>query len=131
MIAHLVETGFGGFYDGAMHLLVTVEDLLLVLGLCLLAGARGKVAARRVLIALPAAWLLGGILGALTSSGAELLWPTSLSFLGVGALVAIDARSAFDRVVPALAALLGGLHGGPAMGPAVECVDAGSSPARG
>mgnify|MGYP007048309392 CR=1 FL=1 len=31
LFAHLMETGFGGFYDGIAHLLITPADLLLVL----------------------------------------------------------------------------------------------------
>ena len=52
--AHLVNTAFGGFYDGMLHLLVTPADLLLVLGLGLLAGQAGRESARPLL--LPTAW---------------------------------------------------------------------------
>ena len=111
MIAHLVQTGFGGFYDGILHVLVTVEDLLLVVGLCLLAGARGKPAARAVLLTLPMAWCLGGVAGAFTASEASLLWPTTLSFSVIGALVAINARVRQGAVFVVLAGTAGGLHG--------------------
>jgi hypothetical protein len=39
--AHLMNTGFGPFYDGLTHLFVTPEDLLPVIALALLAGLRG------------------------------------------------------------------------------------------
>ena len=38
LLAHLMETGFGGFYDGIAHLLMTPTDLLVVVGLSILAG---------------------------------------------------------------------------------------------
>ena len=36
--AHLMNTGFGPFYDGLTHLFLTPEDLLPVVALALLAG---------------------------------------------------------------------------------------------
>jgi urease accessory protein len=36
--AHLINTGFGPFYDGLTHLFVTPQDLLRVFALALLAG---------------------------------------------------------------------------------------------
>lgn len=36
--AHLVNSGFGPFYDGSAHLFVMPEDLLLVVAISLLAG---------------------------------------------------------------------------------------------
>ncbi len=110
MIAHLVQSGFGGFYDGLLHVLVTVEDLLLVIGLSLLAGMRGKTEARSLLVALPLAWLVGGGAGAILATKVSLVWPTTLSFSLVGALVATNAR--VPRVaVLGFALVLGALHG--------------------
>ncbi|MDH4180787.1 MAG: hypothetical protein OEV46_02170, partial [Betaproteobacteria bacterium] len=53
--AHLVETGFGAFYDGLAHVAVTPADLLVVVAVALLAGQRGSRAARLALFALPLA----------------------------------------------------------------------------
>jgi len=39
--AHLVNTGFGPFYDCVSHFLLAPEDALPALGLALLAGLRG------------------------------------------------------------------------------------------
>ena len=39
--AHLMSTGFGPFYDGVIHLTLSPDDLLGVLGLSLLAGLAG------------------------------------------------------------------------------------------
>ena len=42
--AHLVQTGFGDFYDGIAHVALTPADLLLVITVALLAGQRGTLA---------------------------------------------------------------------------------------
>lgn len=44
--AHLVTTGFGPFYDGAMHLLLSPGDLLGLTAAALLAGLNGTRASR-------------------------------------------------------------------------------------
>jgi hydrogenase/urease accessory protein HupE len=90
--AHLVETGFGAFYDGFAHVTVTPSDLLLILGLALYAGQRGTQAARPALFALPLAWLAGGLLAAVVPSDASLAVLTTLSFGVAGALAALNAR---------------------------------------
>ena len=108
--AHLVETGFGGFYDGIAHLAMTPSDLLVVLALALFAGQRGTTAARWALFALPLAWLVGGLAGAKwPGAGVPPLW-TTLSFLLAGALVALGARVRYVGVA-SLAVLAGTLHG--------------------
>lgn len=108
--AHLVETGFGSFYDGIAHLVMTPSDLLMVLALALLAGQCGTAAARWALFALPLAWLLGGLAGVQwPGTGALPLW-TTLSFLLAGVLVALGAR--FRKMdVATLALPAGTLHG--------------------
>ncbi|HSQ70879.1 MAG TPA: hypothetical protein VLM87_00525, partial [Rubrivivax sp.] len=47
--AHLVSTGIGPVYDGIAHLFVSVEDLLPVLAIGLLAGLNGAPAGRWLL----------------------------------------------------------------------------------
>lgn len=116
--AHLVETGFGAFYDGVAHVVLTPADLLLVLALALLAGQRGTAAARYALFALPLAWLAGGLLGTRwPDAGASSLW-TTLTFLLAGALVALDAkvRDAGIAVLAVLAGLAHGFANGATMG---------------
>src|SRR5207253_2559437 len=61
--AHLVSTGFGPFYDGAAHFFVSIEQLLPVLALALLAGLRGPRAGRYAIALLPSAWLVSGLVG--------------------------------------------------------------------
>ena len=116
--AHLVTTGLGPLYDGLLHFALTPEDLVPVLALALLAGLRGVIHGRRVLFVLPAAWLLGGVIGLTMHGGVSLVW-TSLSFVLLGGLVALDARIPLGATT-LLAALLGLGHGylnGAALGP--------------
>lgn len=118
--AHLVQTGFGDFYDGIAHVAATPADLLVVLALALLAGQSGTKAARYAAMALPAAWFAGGMLGAHWPSGGAMALPTTLSFAISGALVALNARVR-DTGIAVLAISAGILHGyinGATMAPA-------------
>lgn len=115
--AHLNSTGMGPVYDGLVHFLLSPEDLVPVIALALFAGLRGSAYGRRALFVLPAAWLLGGLVGLATTTGVTPML-TTLSFLLFGSLVAADAKLSL-RAVTALAALLGLVHGylnGAAMG---------------
>jgi hypothetical protein len=103
--AHLVTTGLGPLYDGLLHFALTPEDLVPALALTLLAGLRGATHGRRALFALPAAWLIGGIIG-LTAPRAFNSVPASLAFVVLGGLVAADARLPLGGTT-ALALLLG------------------------
>jgi urease accessory protein len=85
--AHLVQTGFGTFYDGVAHVFLMPADLLLVIGMGLLAGSSGAVAARPVLFALPGAWLVGCLMGLLFVNVGLLQSLTTFSFGVVGLLV--------------------------------------------
>jgi len=108
--AHLVQTGFGPFYDGISHFALTPEDVLSVVALALLAGLCGARAGRLALFALPGAWLAGGVAG--------LAWPlldsspvfTTLSFLVLGVLVAIG-RQLPAALIATLALAFGVVHG--------------------
>ncbi len=115
--AHLNSTGMGPIYDGLVHFVLSPEDLVPVIALALFAGLRGTAYGRRALFVLPAAWLLGGMVGLeLARSVSPLL--TTISFLLFGGLVAADAKLSL-RAMTALAALLGLVHGylnGAAMG---------------
>ena len=112
--AHLVTTGLGPFYDGITHLAVSPTDLMAVIALALLAGLGGPVRARAVVATLPAAWLLGGLIGLLAAQ--ELLLPLvlALALLLLGVLVAADApmpRVAAAVLAGAAGLLFGGLNG--------------------
>jgi hydrogenase/urease accessory protein HupE len=108
--AHLVETGFGAFYDGLAHLALTPADLLLVIALALVAGQRGTQAARWVLFALPVAWLAGGAVGVRFPFESTLPVFTTLTFALAGVLVAFDAKLRAISVA-AFAIAAGLLHG--------------------
>lgn len=108
--AHLVQTGFGTFYDGVVHLFLTPPDLLVAIGLGLLAGLCGSAASRGVLFALPAAWLAGEMAGSLFPASLTLPWLTTVSFGAVGVLVAVNANLPRALLV-ALACGAGLLHG--------------------
>lgn len=107
--AHLVTTGLGPIYDGVSHVFMSPEDLVPILAMAMLAGLNGPLAGRCVLFALTAGWLAGGVagfaMGAPVASGI-----TTLSFLLIGALIALDRRLPV-RVMTTLAALVGVVHG--------------------
>lgn len=108
--AHLNATGMGPLYDGLTHFLTSPEDLVPALALGLLAGLRGAPYGRRAMFALPAAWLLGSLVGlpaALASAGT--LW-ASFWFLLLGGLVLADAKVSL-RSMTTLSVLLGLSHG--------------------
>ena len=108
--AHLVNTGLGPVYDGISHLFLSFDDLLPVVAMALLGGLNGTAAARRVLFALPGAWLAGGIAGYLSGVAVLPAGTTSLSLLALGILVAMDRRLT-PGVVTVLAMAVGLLHG--------------------
>jgi hydrogenase/urease accessory protein HupE len=89
---------------------MTPGDLLLVLGLGLLAGLGGAASGRTVLVVLPAAWLMGGFVGMNGPGGGELTVLLVLSFGMMGALVALDWQLP-QAAVLILACGAGLLHG--------------------
>jgi hydrogenase/urease accessory protein HupE len=107
--AHLPSVGLGPFYDGLFHLLMSPEDSIPVLALALLAGQRGAAYARRQLFMLPAAWLIGGLLGLAFGNGrgASL---TCISFLLLGGWVAANAQLSI-RIATTLTVMIGLFHG--------------------
>jgi hydrogenase/urease accessory protein HupE len=108
--AHLNSTGMGPLYDGAAHFLQSPGDLLCALALALFAGLRGAESARRLLFVLPGAWLIAALAGSATPTVAESAVATALWVLGLGALLALDAKLS-PRAVSALAACIGAYHG--------------------
>lgn len=121
--AHLVNSGLGPFYDGALHLLISPDDLLVILALALLAALRGPRAGRLAVLSLPAAWLLGGLAGLAAFPATAPAWLGVVSFLVVGVLVAADPRLP-DAAIAVLAAGCGAVHG-LLNGAALAAVDAG------
>jgi len=108
--AHLNATGMGPIYDGLMHFLLSPEDLVAALALALLAGLRGASYGRCAMFALPAAWLLGSVLGLSAAFASAGTLGASLWFLLLGGLLVADAKLSL-RSMTALCALLGLSHG--------------------
>lgn len=108
--AHLTNTGFGPFYDGLAHPLVTVQDLLPVIAMALLAGLGGARIGRRVIFVLPAAWLAGMIAGRLLAAQEPAAVLTPLLTIALGASVAAD-RELPGSVVTGVALILGLVNG--------------------
>ncbi len=105
-LAHLVNSGLGPFYDGALHLLLSPDDLLGLLAASLLAGLCGARAGRLTITVLPAAWFLSGLIGLNLPVTLELPWLSVLSFALLGVIVAID-----PKLHPVMAASLAGVFG--------------------
>ena len=108
--AHLVNSGLGPFYDGALHLLLSPGDLLGLVAAALLAGQQGARAARLMVIALSMSWLLAGMLAMRLPISLDLSWLSVSSFMMLGLLVAADTRLPAVAVA-ALGWVYGALHG--------------------
>jgi urease accessory protein len=96
--AHLMNTGFGPFYDGLAHVFVTPEELLPGVALALLAGLRGPRSGRAVLFALPAAWIAGSFAGTLVAARTPAAM-TAATTIALGAAVAGDVALPLVAVV--------------------------------
>jgi len=122
-VAHLVTTGLGPFYDGALHLLLSPEDLLGLVAAVALAGLQGAKAGRIAVIALAAAWFIFSFVGLNMAIGFDFPWLSIFSIIILGALVAVN-----PTLPPAVAALLAGLYGalhGLLNGSALAAMDSG------
>lgn len=108
--AHLMNSGFGPFYDGLAHPFVVAEDLIPVVALGLLAGLGGARRGRWVLFALTQSWAVGMAVGSVVVGPAAPVWWTGVGAIVLGALVAAD-RNLPLGVVAGLAAVVGGTHG--------------------
>jgi hydrogenase/urease accessory protein HupE len=104
--AHLVNTRFGDFYGGALHLLLGLDHVLPVLALALLAGLQPPTTARWILAAVPAGLALGVLLAVAGLDLMPLEWMATGSFVIAGLLVALAVP-----LHPQLLAGLGGLVG--------------------
>lgn len=127
--AHLVQTGFGEFYDGIGHLLMTLPDLFVVLATAILAGSSGAPSARRALVALPLAWLAAALVGRFAAVDIVSPWATTILFGVFGATVAVDAKPTPGLVLGA-SVLAGAIHGwsnGAGIGDALGAAEPGAS----
>ncbi len=108
--AHLMSSGVGPFYDGALHVLGSVDQILPLLAMCLLAGLRGKAPGRATLFGLPLALLVGAAAGRWGPAPASIGPASTVLLLALGGLVASDARLP-GRVVILVATACGLLIG--------------------
>jgi len=104
--AHLVTTGLGPFYDGALHLLMSPEDLLGLVAAVALAGLQGAKASRIAVIALAAAWFMFSLISLNLAVGFDFPWLSIFSIIILGVLVAVN-----PTLPPAAVATIGGLYG--------------------
>jgi len=105
--AHPIK-GVGDFYAGMLHPILTIEQLLPLIALSLLAGQQKRESAIDVLIAFPLALAAGACIGLYhgTASFADLLDVAAM--VGLGGLVAAAWRG--PRAVPLALALVLGLN---------------------
>ena len=96
----------GPIYDGLVHFLTSLEDLVPAFALSLFAGLRGANHGRRALFVLPGAWLLGGLLGLTASATSGSAFVSSMWFLLLGGLLAANVKLS-SGAATVLAALLG------------------------
>lgn len=108
--AHLVNSGLGPVYDGALHLILSPMDIVRLIALGLFAGAQGPAGARAVVIGAPVAWFLAGAaaLGPATTGTFAVANGAGLFLLG--AAIALDLRPPV-AVTAAAAAAFAGLLG--------------------
>jgi hydrogenase/urease accessory protein HupE len=111
LLAHLVTSGVGPFFDGVAHFFVSLDDLLVVVALALLGGLLGKDSARTLVLSLPAGWLIGLVLGILIADQLEgSAWGTAFSLLATGLLLASSPKLPTWGIVM-LAVVVGLVHG--------------------
>lgn len=108
--AHLVNSGLGPFYDGALHLLLSFEDLLGIIAIAALGGMSGSRSGRLSVLFLAVFWLIAGTLGLRLFTVPEMVWLNTLSFAIPGLIVALNVKLP-SAAVAALAGLFGFLHG--------------------
>ena len=108
--AHLVSTRFGELYSGMLHPLTTLVHLVPWLALGLLCGLQSRHNSRWVLLVFPLAVFIGVSSARWLPGFAALEWINHLSFVVLGALVALGLRLA-PAALLGLALLLGVSHG--------------------
>jgi hypothetical protein len=104
-LAHLMPTGFGPWADGMALLFLQPTDLLLVIGLALLAVQAGKSCSDRLPLLMPLVWLLGGLIGLTQQAELLLAVPCTALVVAVGVLVTLGVRLQPQVFLPGGAAL--------------------------
>jgi urease accessory protein len=107
--AHLVTSGLGPLYDGALHFVLSPDDVLAVIAVALFAGLRGPAPGRIALVTLPACWVIGLLLSPLI----PLYWMNGAK---AGLIFAVGGLAAMNLALPkwstvVAAALIGIIFG--------------------
>ena len=108
--AHLMNSGLGPFYDGALHLVASPMDVVRLGTLCLFAGSQGLVAARASALAAPVAWSMAGVLAILLGATARLDLVHAVALILIGSVVALNLKLPVLATV-AITACIAGLLG--------------------
>jgi len=108
--AHLVNSGVGPFYDGALHLILSPMDIVRLLALCLFAGAQGPASARSIVLSAPVAWFLAGLAALVFGATATFDIANAVTLLLIGAAIAADLKLP-QKIATALAAAYAGFLG--------------------
>jgi urease accessory protein len=103
--AHPMQ-GVGDFYAGMLHPVITIETVLSLIALSLLAGQQRREAAIHLLAAFPAALIVGALLASLRDAPSSLGIVQLILTAGFGILVAF-ARPVPSWLLVALGAVLG------------------------
>jgi urease accessory protein len=105
-LAHSFGARFGDFYGGLLHPTTALDLAPPLVALGLLAGQNGKAAARRMLVVLPAAFVIASGIGGLVPAPPYVATLNAASFLVLGLLLALD-RSLPQAFLFGLGAALG------------------------
>lgn len=108
--AHLVNSGLGPFYDGALHLMLTPMDLVGLATLSLFAASQGAEAGRLLVVVAPIAWFLAGVVALLSQIDGSFAVANAGTLVLLGGSVALGLKTS-PAVAATAAAVFGGLLG--------------------
>lgn len=108
--AHLVNSGLGPFYDGALHLILSPLDIVRLITLSLFAGGDGIRTGRFVVVLAPVAWFFAGAAALAFDATGTFAIANGICLFLLGAAVALDLRPP-SVVAGAVAVGFGGLLG--------------------
>jgi urease accessory protein len=108
--AHLVNSGLGPFYDGALHLMLSPMDLVGLVTLSLFAASQGAEAGRLLIVVAPIAWLLAGTVALFSQMNGSFAVVNAGTLVLLGGSVALGLKPS-PPVAAVAAAVFGGLLG--------------------
>jgi hydrogenase/urease accessory protein HupE len=108
--AHLVNSGLGPIYDGALHLILTPMDIVRLVALGLFAGAQEPRGGRAIVVAAPVSWFLAGAAALSLGAAGTFAVADGAGLFLLGAAIALDLRPP-TIVAAAAAAAFAGLLG--------------------